>query len=184
MAPDRSKRETRLPKNLRGGEYVMENAGKNSSGTSENQHDVAFEELPTSPGATADLAQGEETPAIINDGDNTNIINETSNSTTSEGTSLVNEANSSEREDNLIEFERDVLSTPADALAEANSVARNEGLENPEINPREVETLDNSTLTLNDMNIQILYLYEELKSEIKRNQESRAAVQILYNVSK
>ena len=73
-------------------------------------------EEPTPPGAAADLAQGEETPIIINDGDNTNIINETSNSTTSEGTSLVNEANSSEREDNLIE--RDVLSTPGDALAE------------------------------------------------------------------
>ena len=32
------------------------------------------------------------------------------------------------------------------------------------------------------MNIHILNIYEELKSEIKRNQESRAAVQILYNV--
>ena len=100
MALNRGKRETKLPEKLRNGEFVMENAGENSSGTPESQRGAAVVGMPTPPEAAVVLAQGEDAPAINNEGDNISSLNRTSNPTNSESSNSVNET-INEREDSL-----------------------------------------------------------------------------------
>ena len=83
-----------------------------------------------------------------------------------------------------INNERDNISSVNGTSNPTNSESSNSV--NETNNEREDSLIErdpnNSTMTLNDMNVHINNIYEELKSEIAKSKESRAAIQILYNV--